>query len=79
MDLQEICTRPNNSEYTEEEMAFVVERYIMATKGQEVKVNIKKGIDPKDKMAPLRYLDQLKKLIAGFNDAEAYWKKHYSN
>lgn len=78
-NLREIVERPNGSEYTTEEMQFVVERYIMSVKGKEVTINLGKNLNPKHPMATIVLKDQFEKLNYAFGDAQAYFVKYYNS
>ena len=74
MNVEEIVKRPNGSEYSVEELAFVVEQYIFKLKGRVVKINLKKGIRPNPFDVQLKYPRQVELLNMAFERAQYYFR-----
>lgn len=81
MDLKEILNRTSQSNYSIEEMTFVVEQYIEKTVKKSVKINIYKNINVNNlnNYDVSRLHNEHVMLFKAFNIAEKTLKNDYKN
>lgn len=72
MTIKEIIDRPNGSQYTVEEMCYIIEQYVLIKKGYNVTINPYKGCILGRNLNPLLFKIELKKLIKAFNYAISF-------
>ena len=73
MNTLEICSRPNNSTFTTEELIYVVQEYISEVKGVDVNINLTKWLDKNHPFFKHLYVNQLNKLNTAFNKTQKYY------
>jgi len=73
MNVQEIVSRGTGSHFSPNELMFVVEQYIKEKKGVEVKLNILKGLNPRQRIGQFIYQQQITKLNDAFTKASEYF------
>jgi hypothetical protein len=72
MSVQEIINRPSNSEYSVDELSFVVEEYIRDRKGVSVKIDFRNRA-----MIGIDYAAQVQMLLYSFEEAAHYFVTKY--
>ncbi len=73
MEINEIVSRNTGSNYTVDEMSYVVEQYIKEKKGVEVNINLEKNINTSTQHGQFAYLSQVSSLDNAFSYACKYF------
>lgn len=69
MSIKEIISRPNHSQYSVEEMCYIIEQYIFIKKDRKITINPYKSSILNGKINSLYFQIELKKIIKAFNYA----------
>ena len=73
MELKEIINRKSPQHLTEDEMKYVVKKYIKELKGVDVEIDLTKGCMLGNRIIVPMYENQFHKLNKAFNDACKYY------
>lgn len=78
MELRTIVNRPINLPVHEEEMKYVVVKYIVHKKAKAVNIDLQKGdiLRPFGRINPIMYTSQIGKLVQAFAVACAFYKEN---
>tara|TARA_R100001244_G_scaffold124688_2_gene94566 strand:- start:128 stop:358 length:231 start_codon:yes stop_codon:yes gene_type:complete len=73
MNVLEICNRPNNSTFENEEIIFVVEQYIKETKRTDIDIHLTKNMNRNMPLFELALKNQLSRLNIAFDFAQKHF------